>query len=38
MVLWKIVEMFVEPFKILFVKRATLNLYTFSNLRIPKRL
>ena len=36
--LWNIVEMFVEPFRILCVKKATLSLYTFSNLRILKRL
>ena len=36
--LWNIVEMFVEPFRILCAKRATLSLYTFSNLRIPKRI
>ena len=34
--LWNIIELFVEPCRILCVKRATLNLYTFSNLRIPK--
>ena len=31
--LWNIVEIFVEPYRILCIKRATLSLYTFSNLR-----
>ena len=35
-VVWNdIVGIFVEPFRILLVKRASLNLHTSSNLRIP---